>query len=181
MPTNMDIRSFNAMELQHSVLHALKLRENWSRKSPIIRRVGVIKADASRGHGAFDLLRLLNDGSVLLGIKRSRHAQRPTMTVSVFTRLDTEFPHLTIQFSVPGIPVNEIDACLINNDQTLALAVTMTKGNKESVTVCQYEAERGTNHIFVASYKFSQAICLWRLQTRIFTCLTLTLIEKGVS
>lgn len=123
LPPDLDFRKFNALELRASAQRALKLRYNWSRKHPKVRGIYNFRAN----DGTFDELKILNGGSILLGIRRDRHSQRHFVLISAYSLVNVEKPHLVAHFSIPAT-MKDFDACLEAYGSRLVLAVTLTKG-----------------------------------------------------
>ena len=123
-----DFRKFTATELRDSALRALKLRKNWANKYPQVRNWSIAKPPSYEG--TFDDLKLLNNASILLGVRRDRHSQRPSMIVSAFTLLDISNPRLVVQICIPVI-MKDFDACVEDEGTTLILAASVTKMGSE--------------------------------------------------
>lgn len=80
--------------------------------------------------GSFDVLKLLNSGLSLLGIRRDRHSRKPSMTICVYDLSELETPRLISNFSVPGA-MKDFDACVQEAGTELVVAATVTKGDTE--------------------------------------------------
>lgn len=126
----MDFRNFSASDLQSSALRALRLRYNWSRKTPQVRGVHVANSNPRSYDGILDELKILSGGTILLGVHRDRHSQRPYMIVSAYSLIDVKEPHLAAHLAIP-VSMKDFDACLAADGTTLILAATVTKGESE--------------------------------------------------
>ena len=80
--------------------------------------------------GSFDVLKLLNSGASLLGVRRDRHSTIPSMIVCVYDLSECETPRLISHFSVPGA-MKDFDACVQAGGTELVVAATVTKGDTE--------------------------------------------------
>ncbi|KAL5504135.1 hypothetical protein ACEPAH_8208 [Sanghuangporus vaninii] len=125
-----DLRSFSTSDIQSSALRALKLRYNWSRKTPQVRSVHVANPNSRSFDSVLDELKVLNGGTILLGVHRDRHSQRPFMVVSAYNLIDVKQPHLAAHLAIP-VSMKDFDACLAADGMTLILAATVTKDDTE--------------------------------------------------
>lgn len=128
LPPSRSLASYNSLELQTSALRALKLQANWSKKSPQIHNLSVTNVKSL--DGLFDELKLLNGATLLLGVRRDRHSQRPSMIVCVYSLQNVNNPSIIAQFSVTAI-MKDFDACFEHKGSMLYLAATVSKMGTE--------------------------------------------------
>ena len=121
-------RHLEASELRRSSLRALRLRDNWAKKSPKIRNLYNLRGKSY--DGAFDLLKLLNGAKTLVGIRRDRHSQRPFMIFCAYVLENPRNPILAAQFSV-CVTLKDFDARMDDQDGALIVAATVQRNALE--------------------------------------------------
>ncbi|KAI5122289.1 hypothetical protein M0805_002368 [Coniferiporia weirii] len=149
-----DPRELSAHELRASAIRALKLQANWSRKRP--RVCGFYVANAR----TFDELMLLHGGTILLGIHRDRHSQKPSMSICTYSLQDARFPRLIAQFSIPTA-MKDFDACIEGPGDALVLAATVTKDDTEVLEVYYVRLPLDTPAVCNGTY---EAVCSFALR-----------------
>jgi len=127
IPLHRDLRTYSAAEIQSHVLRALRLRSNWSQTSPVIKKWASPKLDDLGG--SYDILKLVNNGSVLIAIKRSRH-QNASMTLSAFLLDDIQSPRLLVHYS-SSVLLKQFEATIDEDGKALVLTAAVSKGSAE--------------------------------------------------
>lgn len=150
IPLHRGLRSYSATEIQSHVLRALRLRSNWSRASPTIKEWSSPKLDDLGG--SYDILKLVNNGSVLVAIKRSRH-HNASMALSAFLLEDIQNPRLLVNYSSPVL-LKQFEATLDEDGKALLLAAAVSKGNTEYVFK-SYSLD-------ISSFKVSRVLQVYR-------------------
>jgi len=129
IPLHRDLRTYSASEIQSFVLRALRLRSNWSQSFPVIKKWASPTLDDHGG--SYDLLKLINNGSILVAIKRNRH-HYASMTLSAFLLEDIRSPRLLVHYSTPVL-LKQFEATIDEDGKTLLVATAVSKGNAELV------------------------------------------------
>ena len=95
-----------------------------------MHEINIVNLNPSSYDGGLDELKLLNGGSILVGIRRDRHSQRPFMFVSVFNLTNVRRPQLAAQLSLSA-SMKDFDACLDPDGTRLILAASVHKVDAE--------------------------------------------------
>ena len=147
-PLHRDILSYSAAEIQSHVLRALRLRSNWSRDSPVIKEWASPKVDDL--DGSYDILKLVNNGSILVAIKRNRY-HNTSMSVSALLLEDIQTPRLLVHYSSPVL-LKQFEATVDETGKSLLLAAAVSKGNTECVSHYVFRHDLTLSHSEFCSY-----------------------------
>ncbi|KLO17184.1 hypothetical protein SCHPADRAFT_821770 [Schizopora paradoxa] len=130
-PLHRDILSYSAAEIQSHVLRALRLRSNWSQDLPTIKKWASPKLEEL--DGSHDILKLVNNGSILVAIKRNRY-HNASMTVSALLLEDIQNPRLLVHYTSPVL-LKQYEATIDEAGKSLLLAAAVSKGNTEVLQI----------------------------------------------
>jgi len=152
IPLHRDLRTYSAAEIQSHVLRALRLRSNWSQTSPVIKKWASPKLDDLGG--SYDILKLVNNGSVLIAIKRSRH-QNASMTLSAFLLDDIQSRRLLVHYS-SSVLLKQFEATIDEDGKALVLTAAVSKGSAEVMQVyrSQFPETAYSSSTFETPYEY---------------------------
>lgn len=128
IPSFVDPNKLSGKTLQLLAVRALRLEANWARKAPRIRGVNAVLHGTYEG--SFDDMKLLPGATTLVTVRRNRHRERPTVTISAFSLSNVRDAYKAASFEIAGY-LTQLDVSLVDDGQTLIYAASIKNEGKE--------------------------------------------------